>query len=275
MRPSIAVGASFSLVFASFGAKQSSTMSASESPPGCHEAMLEVDGEYCPAVEQYCARYDDNNGMARDRCMDFKPTGKCFGRPQRKHFCIDRYEWPNTRGRKPDIAVTWEEARDKCASVGKRLCDEKEWTLACEGPERLPYPYGYTRNPEACNIDRTYILPDNDAFGDPRTRAAEVARIDQRDPSGTREGCVSAYGVHDMTGNVDEWVIFEAGKEKDKPYKSALKGGYWGPVRNRCRPMTTDHNQWHLGYQIGFRCCVDVGSHDLRSTSSASSSASP
>ncbi len=42
-------------------------------------------------------------------------------------------------------------------------------------------------------------------------------------------------------------------------YVSGLKGGYWGPVRDRCRPMTTDHNQWHTGYQIGFRCCEDVG----------------
>ena len=39
---------------------------------------------------------------------------------------------------------------------------------------------------------------------------------------------------------------------------SGLKGGYWGPVRDRCRPMTTDHNQWHTGYQIGFRCCADI-----------------
>ena len=37
---------------------------------------------------------------------------------------------------------------------------------------------------------------------------------------------------------------------------ATLKGGYWGPVRNRCRPMTVDHNEWHSGYQIGFRCCA-------------------
>ena len=48
--------------------------------------------------------------------------------------------------------------------------------------------------------------------------------------------------------------------EKEKPYVSGLKGGYWGPVRDRCRPMTTDHNQWHTGYQVGFRCCEDVPS---------------
>jgi len=22
--------------------------------------------------------------------------------------------------------------------------------------------------------------------------------------------------------------------------------------------MTTDHNMWHSGYQIGFRCCADA-----------------
>jgi hypothetical protein len=62
-----------------------------------------------------------------------------------------------------------------------------------------------------------------------------------------------------MTGNVDEWVLNEAGSENGPEYQSGLKGGYWGPVRNRCRPATTDHNRWHHGYQIGFRCCADPG----------------
>ena len=78
-------------------------------------------------------------------------------------------------------------------------------------------------------------------MGEPTTRPEEIARLDQRDPSGARESCISPYGVYDMTGNVDEWVINEKGNEKDKPYVSGLKGGYWGPVRDRCRPMTTDH----------------------------------
>jgi hypothetical protein len=57
-----------------------------------------------------------------------------------------------------------------------------------------------------------------------------------------------------MTGNVDEWVVNESGQ----PYKSGLKGGYWGPVRDRCRPMTTVHAEGFSFYQIGFRCCSDV-----------------
>jgi sulfatase modifying factor 1 len=89
---------------------------------------------------------------------------------------------------------------------------------------------------------------------------------EQRDPSGGRESCVSPFGVHDTTGNVDEWVVNERGKEKEKPYVSGLKGGYWGPVRDRCRPMTTDHNRWHT-YQIGFRCCADATPHTSSTTS--------
>jgi len=83
--------------------------------------------------------------------------------------------------------------------------------------------------------------------------------VSQSEASGARANCVSAYGVFDMTGNVDEWVLNESGNENGPEYQSGLKGGYWGPVRNRCRPATTDHNRWHHGYQIGFRCCADPG----------------
>jgi formylglycine-generating enzyme required for sulfatase activity len=69
---------------------------------------------------------------------------------------------------------------------------------------------------------------------------------------------VSSFGVFDMTGNVDEWVLYEKGSSNHPPYKSGLKGGYWGPVRNRCRPITATHNPWHTGYQIGLRCCRDA-----------------
>jgi len=243
----------------SAGAKLSST------PPedvtlSCPTGMVEVEGEYCPVVEQYCTRQVDPKHPERDRCAEFAPTGRCLGTPVHRRFCIDRYEWPNQAGVKPQVAMDWNEARATCDGAKKRLCADSEWTLACEGQERLPYPYGYVRNADACNIDKPYIMPDDSKWANLRTRPEEIARLDQRDPSGARESCVSPYGVHDMTGNVDEWVMNEKGKEKEKPYVSGLKGGYWGPVRDRCRPMTTDHNQWHTGYQIGFRCCEDVPS---------------
>jgi formylglycine-generating enzyme required for sulfatase activity len=235
---------------------------SSTAPPDppilCPSDMVEIEGDYCPWVEQFCTRWVDPRHPETDRCAEYAATGRCDGTPTHKHFCIDRYEWPNQPGVKPAVAVDWNGARARCASAGKRLCLETEWTLACEGQERLPYPYGYARNSEACNIDRPYILPDEAKWQDPRTRAAELARLDQREPSGSRDSCVSPYGVFDLTGNVDEWVVNETGKQDDKPYVSGLKGGYWGPVRDRCRPMTTDHNQTYIYYQIGFRCCAEL-----------------
>ena len=219
---------------------------------GCPENMVEVEGDYCPWVEQQCLRWLDPE--TKMRCAEFAPT-QCATRTTRKHFCIDRYEWPNKPGDKPQIFVSWHQAQTSCASQGKRLCGDSEWTLACEGQERLPYPYGYARNADACNIDKPYLSPDERAIGNPATRDAELTRLDQRELSGTREACVSPFGVHDMTGNVDEWVVNESGH----PYKSGLKGGYWGPVRTRCRPMTTAHDENFAFYQVGFRCCSDAG----------------
>jgi hypothetical protein len=222
----------------------------------CPADMVEVSGDYCQVVEQICEEYISEK---KDRCAKYRNKVRCFGKSRSMHFCVDRYEYPNQAGVKPTVSVTWDEARELCATEGKRLCTADEWTQACEGPEHSPYPYGFVRNGEACNHDKTYIVPDDSAYQNPQTRAKEVERVSQSEPSGTRANCVSAYGVFDMTGNVDEWVLNESGNENGPEYQSGLKGGYWGPVRNRCRPATTDHNRWHHGYQIGFRCCADPG----------------
>lgn len=220
----------------------------------CGEGMVEVEGDYCPTLEQKCLKWMDPENVFPRRCSEFAPTGSCQGKTTRKHFCIDKFEWPNKAGEKPQVMKTWYEARDACNAVGKRLCGDSEWTLACEGQDRLPYPYGYARNAEACNIDRPHPEVNEKALANPLTRDAEVARLWQGETSGSREACVSPFGAFDMTGNVDEWVVNESGM----PYKSGLKGGYWGPVRDRCRPMTTAHYEQFSFYQVGFRCCADL-----------------
>lgn len=218
----------------------------------CRENMIEVEGDYCPALEQKCLKWLD--GELKLRCGEFAPTGKCQTATVHKRFCVDKYEYPNKVGEKPVVMKTWHEAAQSCKAEGKRLCRDSEWTLACEGQERLPYPYGYERNAEACNIDKPHPAVDERALSNPATRDAEAARLDQRAPSGSYEACVSPYGVHDMAGNVDEWVI----NESHTPYQSGSKGGYWGPVRTRCRPMTVAHYEMFSFYQLGFRCCSDA-----------------
>jgi sulfatase modifying factor 1 len=223
--------------------------------PTCPAGMTEVAGEHCTKVDHYCDHFIGS--PSRDRCAIYRKVAPCLGDVTHLHFCVDRYEFPNQPGIKPTVGLDWNQASDACKSVGKRLCSRNEWTLACEGHERLPYPYGWKRNSKACNIDRPYIMPDEVALSDKSTRAQEWTRLDQRVPSGSLPGCVSPFGVYDMTGNLDEWVSNPGGSTTLAPFVSALKGGYWGPVRDRCRPTTTDHNPWHTGYQIGLRCCTD------------------
>jgi sulfatase modifying factor 1 len=240
----------------SFAVPSSSPQGELQLGDACSPDMVEVEGDYCPVVEQRCLRWLDPE--TKLRCAEFEKSlaaGRCALKTQHKHFCIDRYEWPNEAGVLPAYMASFRDASAACQSQGKRLCDDTEWTLACEGPERQPYPYGggFARDEKACNIDKPYVWPKPERIFNPETEDEELARLDQREPSGSRSSCVSPYGVRDMVGNVDEWVVNAS--QFGRPHLSGLKGGYWGPVRTRCRPMTTAHDESFRYYQIGFRCC--------------------
>lgn len=231
---------------------------AAATPPAesgvCGPDMLLVDGIWCPYVGHRCVEWIEEN---RDRCRRYDEKILCEGTKVAKRFCIDRYEYPNQAGAYPAVMTSWVEAEQACRAEGKRLCTESEWTFACEGEQKLPYPYGFERKADVCNIDRHYHNPEFSAFSHDRLISDEVSRLDQRVASGSMPACVSPFGVHDMTGNVDEWVVNEDPQlDKDEDV-SSLKGGYWGPIRARCRPVTNSHNRWFRFYQVGFRCCSD------------------
>jgi formylglycine-generating enzyme len=171
-------------------------------------------------------------------------------------FCIDRFEYPNVKGENPIIVATYTEATAMCRASGKRLCSEAEWTFACEGEEAMPYPYGYARDAEACVVDQSW-RPFAEGALFPRdgdNAREELDRLWQGQPSGSRPKCKSPAGVYDLTGNVDEWTR----STRSEGYASILKGGYWGPVRARCRASTRAHDEGFVAYQQSFRCCADA-----------------
>lgn len=197
-----------------------------------------------------CAAYDRDRWLALSKDLPTKDL----------RFCIDRFEYPNRKDSYPIIVVSFHEAGAICSAEGKRLCTEDEWTFACEGEEATPYPNGYVRDPAACRNDRPWIPFQASAFrsrsGDGARR--ELDRLWQGLASGARPLCKSSFGAYDMTGNVDEWTRSSIPGERP----SVLKGGYWGPVRTRCRPATKAHDEDYAFYQQGFRCCADAPEED-------------
>lgn len=239
---------------------------ASRGDPGtaCPTDMRLVSGNHCLSPEQLCLAWNEVNvsgKVERNQCKRYREPSRCIEeRRQPMRFCMDTFEWPNQKGIVPRNLTSWQEAKDACEGIGKRLCTDDEFTFACEGEAMRPHVTGFERDGTKCSYDlpykpRTFNFEKHDAcLADPACKEA-LAAIDQRLPAGSMPDCVSDHGVYDLNGNVNEWVALP---NKGFSKRAGLKGGWWGPVRDRCRPITTFHGESDYGYEVGFRCCKDA-----------------
>ena len=211
--------------------------------------MRLVEGTHHEQVQRICTDF------RRNRCWAFVPE-LVMVEPRHTpvRVCMDRYEWPNREGEQPQVMMRFVEAESACASVGKRLCREFEWEVACEGPRHLPWPYGWAKREGACNVEHLYRGYDWDKLEsrDPAVREREVRRLWQGAVSGSFPGCDSPFGIADLVGNVEEWVLSD---RPEWPYRSGLKGGYWSKSWAGCRGTNERHGPQFRFYEIGFRCC--------------------
>jgi hypothetical protein len=223
----------------------------------CPSGMLFVQGEYCSEVEHKCLKQWHSDANNKDICENFEPYSKCVGKKTPKAFCIDDFTWPNKAGERAEVMNNFYQAQVKCAAIGKRLCTESEWTMACEGPEMKPFPYGYKRDPNICNGDREWDRPNMNKVA--KRDPSELARLWQGVRAGSQPGCVSDYGVHDLPGNDDEVASSETRSSNFRgKFDSVTTGGPWYKgVRNQCRPKIYTHNEGFYYYYLGFRCCSE------------------
>ena len=220
------------------------TATEAAKPSACPEGMVLVDCAYCPNPEQTCLEWMDPPGPYQYfRCKRYKQPATCKGARVHERFCIDAKERLEPGGELPMNKKSWTDATKVCAASGARLCLTREWNFACEGEEMRPYPYGFERDSDACNSDIAKGL------------GKVGALVDHRAPASAHPRCVSPFGVHDMSGNVDEWTTVEGAAPGAR---EVMKGSWWMPGRNHCRGFQGGHGARYGGTESGVRCCADA-----------------
>ena len=161
-----------------------------------------------------------------------------------KGFYIDRFEWDNPTVVDPDFPqypktqVTYEQAKDLCESVDKRLCTATEWEKACKGWESNIFSYGDRYDGGHCLVNGEYMF------------------------SGDAE-CLSSYGVFGMSAGPREWTDTFANDTE-----VVIKGGGYKMPKdertNRCSFSQSMKAEW-ADSSLSFRCCRDAEEEDSAS----------
>ncbi len=157
------------------------------------------------------------------------------------------HEYPRDMDFYPVVNITWEEANEYAAWIGKRLPSEAEWEKAARGLEGRMFPWGNEFDPNRCNTAES---------GQRRLTPVNYYSSGQ-----------SIFGVYDMVGNVLEWTA-----DLYKPYHWSqydcpdfaenfivLRGGSWiHPAQKATCASRSYAPAENKSNFIGFRCVKDI-----------------
>jgi formylglycine-generating enzyme required for sulfatase activity len=160
-------------------------------------------------------------------------------------------EFPPGQENYPVVFVSWYSAAAFCSSHGKRLPTEAEWEFAAHGGlTGKDFPWGDE-------------MPD-------KTRANYLASGLNK-PTAVASYVANGYGLHDMAGNVweflaDEWHKYPIPAKSESPgatskpnsgARRALRGGSFGGSPVNLRVTYRDsHASDNAVEHVGFRCAM-------------------
>jgi hypothetical protein len=216
----------------------------------CPTDMRLVEGVHYEHMAHLCT--EPRADTKDTHCYRYHDDVSIMDEPRDMRLCMDQFEAPNRRGARPLVLHSYVSASRWCEMRGKRMCSEREWELACEGPEHRPLAYGWAVDVRLCNSNKKWMPVDFEAFGKTREEAEEESeRLWQGTPSGRFATCVSPFGIYDMMGNVEEWVT----SRETRSFPGSLMGGFWSKPWTGCRGTNDAHEQTFAFYETGFRCC--------------------
>jgi formylglycine-generating enzyme required for sulfatase activity len=154
---------------------------------------------------------------------------------------------------RPVERVSWEMIQRFLSDTGMRLPTEAEWEYAYRAGTTTAF-HGWPANPEGTNIDEQLRFI---AWYSPEA-ASQTRPVGGKAPNG--------FGLHDMSGNVSEWVYdwyspsYYASSPTTNPpgplsgSRRVIRGGYWDilPVLSRASTRGGYEPNVPVGW-VGFR----------------------
>jgi len=217
-------------------------------PAGSFVMGKEGGGDDCPSHEvRIAAFYIDTQEVTNADYLKFCGATK-HRLPEfwgsRDYHCGP--DFPNF----PVVGVSWDDARQYAQWAGKRLPTEAEWEYAARGGLKgMDYPNGASLDVSAANMSASN-----------RKGTVPVASF-----------AANGYGLHDVSGNVVEWVAdwYSGDTYRTPPFENpggpgkgrfrVIRGGGWhsGPSCNRVYYRNALPPNW-VDFNVGFRCAKDA-----------------